>query len=117
MLTVARISGFISLLLGLIVGVATLLIIVSGTTTKPGELSPFFLLFQAIAFLVAGVGLIRTRLIGIFGIGILALLDLIIIIYRYTNVQEPPSADKLLYLLIYSVLFLWFFSNKQKFSK
>lgn len=72
---------------------------------------------MAIGILAIGIGLRKTKLSAVYGLGIYALVRLALIIYSATVEGAGVGGVGLIDLIIFSVLFFWLYSAKNKFSK
>lgn len=107
----ARVIGYIFLFIALldVISLPTIL-------NNLQDSANLIMIVGLITLLGTAYGLIQDKLWAVYGVGILAVLQLIGIIYN-SSLAISPSMGTLIMLLVYAVLFLWFFSAKSKFSK
>ncbi len=107
----AKVMGFLFIILGVLK--------INSLIVHAGESESIELILNACLTLipfVVGIGLFQKKLWGVYGNGLLVVLIVLEIIYNYF-VLATVSVGDLVSLAIYIVLFLWFWSAKQKFSK
>lgn len=107
----ARAIGFL-LFIGSLLGIISLI----GALNEYTPLAIFISTVTEIIVLVVAYGLIKNKVWSIYGIGAIAILKVLTILYNYTLNLEPTRGS-LVALAIYIILFFWFYSGKKEFKK
>lgn len=75
-----------------------------------------FYLIIGIITLLTGYGLYKSKVKGIFGLGILGVFQLVMLLL-YTPDTELSSPISWLLIVLYLALFVWFYSTRKQFSR
>ncbi len=105
----AKVVGFLIVLLTLL-GVAAIYGFGEGVSFTP------LAIVLTLASLVVAYGLIKTKLWGVYGLGLLGLISLVQMLISFSS-GEQVTVGSWVTLAFYAALFFWFFSSRNKFSK
>lgn len=116
----ARIVGILLILFGLfdfLGGIKTLTDFLNRGNAIIAEDVPSFIALVAgpVIAIVAGFGLIKSKLWAVYGIGLLALVRIITLLWASSEVAI--TTGNFVVVGIYILLFIWFYSSKKDFSK
>ncbi|OGH11209.1 hypothetical protein A3F59_06385 [Candidatus Roizmanbacteria bacterium RIFCSPHIGHO2_12_FULL_38_13] len=102
----------------LIFGLVTLLFAIVGNSFVEGSPKNLSILSltEGVLLLTTGYGLMKRKLMGIYSLGLLIALSIILFIYNMG--QGFSITESLSYtLIIYAILFIWFYSARNSFHK
>lgn len=107
----AKVLGILFFIAGII---AILGYLSNANTTNQSAL--LFNIINAVIYFIVGYGLFRNKMWGVYGVGVMVLVDLYTLLHNNT-IGIAPTFFTLGPLGFHAILFFWFYTQKSKFKK